>query len=73
MDAQKQIKILFPNLEKSYLLAKKAMKEYYNLGKPVSPCPNCGNLPIVEIQGMYGETFIIKCPCGNIYLVERGI
>ena len=69
----KKIKALFPDLEKSYWLARKAMKEYNRLGKTVSPCPKCGSLPIVEIQGMYGETFIVKCPCGNIYLVERGI
>lgn len=61
------------DLNETYLLAKKAMAEYYDQGNPTSPCPNCGNLPIVEILGIYGETFTIKCPCGYIYLIERGI
>lgn len=60
-------------LDIRYSLAKKAMAEYYDHGKPTSPCPSCGKLPIVEIFGMYGETFTIKCPCGYINLIERGI
>ena len=54
-------------------LEQQAKCEMIETGTVKTRCPKCGDIPIVKIEGLYGETVSVRCKCGFLYCVERGI
>lgn len=73
MNKNISIETMLSKLHKSHMLGEAALHEYVETGKIQTPCPNCGELPVAITEGLYGERFTIKCPCGSVFLMELGI
>lgn len=58
---------------KSDLLELQAIRETRMNGKTTVRCPNCGQVPIVKITGMYGQRVRVRCDCGYLSRLELGI
>ena len=61
------------DLNLSYMLEQKAKTEMFETGHVQTVCPKCKTIPSVKVEGLYGETVSVRCKCGFLYCVERGI
>ena len=55
------------------LLAAKARDEYIETGKSTVICPRCHQAPRIDIQGTNYSHVDIRCSCGYVRLISRGI
>ena len=54
-------------------LAIKARDEMIETGKVTVICPKCHEVPMTKVEGRFYEHVTIRCSCGFISLIERGI